>query len=72
MEVFMSNNPNLMTMNKAELRAYVLTHREDEEALQVYLDLVGNETPKSRIYSPEENVEVAIEQYMQARSDRER
>lgn len=68
----MSNKPNLMTMTKAELRTYVLTHREDEEALQLYLDLVGSETPKSRIYSPEENVEIAIAQYMEARSDRER
>ena len=29
--------PNLQTMNRKELKAYVLAHREDEEALQAYI-----------------------------------
>ncbi len=32
------SKPNLKTMNRKELYAYVLTHREDEEAFHAYVD----------------------------------
>jgi hypothetical protein len=60
----MSTKQNLTAMSKSELRAYVLQHREDEEALQAYLDKVRIENPKSRIYSPEDNVSDALAQYL--------
>ena len=32
------NHPNFYTMNESELRAYVLAHREDTEALYALAD----------------------------------
>ena len=60
----MSTKQNLTTMSKNELRAYVLQHRNDEEALQAYLDKVNAENPNSRIHTPEENVSDALAQYL--------
>jgi hypothetical protein len=37
----------LITMSKNELRDYLLQHRDDREALQVYLDKVHAENPNS-------------------------
>jgi hypothetical protein len=61
----MSAKPNLMTMTKTELRAYLLEHREDEEALHLYLDKAHTDNPNSRIYRPEENVSDAVAEYIQ-------
>lgn len=60
----MSLKPDFTTMTPSELRAYVLEHREDEEALQVYLDKCRTENPNSRTYSAEENVADAIAEYL--------
>ena len=60
----MSAKSDLMAMTKTDLRNYVLAHRDDEEALQIYLDRVASETPKSRVYSPDENVESSIAEYV--------
>ena len=32
------SKPNFMSMNRAELRKYILEHRQYEEAFQVYID----------------------------------
>ena len=64
----MSGKKNLETMSKSELRNYVLQHREDEEALQTYLDKVYSEKPASRIYTPEENVSDALAQYLKPKA----
>jgi phosphoketolase len=61
----MSTKQNLMMMSKHELRAYVLQNRDDEEALQVYLDKVATENPNSHIYSPDENVSDALARYLE-------
>jgi hypothetical protein len=34
----MSLNPDLKQMSRKELRSYVLSHRDDEEALRFYMD----------------------------------
>ena len=67
----MSAKPNLMAMTRTELREYVLAHREDEEALHIYLDRVSTESPKSRIYSPTENVADAIAEYVNTQAAKE-
>ncbi len=64
----MSTKQNLKTMSKNELRDYVLQHRNDEEALQAYLDKVNAENPNSRIHTPEENVSDALAQYLKPES----
>jgi hypothetical protein len=66
MEIPMSNDKQiLMQMSTSELRAYVLQHREDEEALHLYLDKVNSERSNSTVYSPEENVGDAIDRYLE-------
>jgi hypothetical protein len=35
--------PELYTMTRKELKAYILEHREDEEAFQLYMDKVTSE-----------------------------
>ena len=64
----MSKKQNLIAMSINELRAYVLQHREDEEALQAYLDKVYSEKPVSRIHAPEENVSDALAQYLKPKT----
>lgn len=48
----MSVKPNFANMTTIELRAYVLEHRSNEEALHVYLDRLHAENPSSRVYGP--------------------
>ena len=64
LEVCMSVKPDFATMTALELRAYVLTHRDDDEALQAYLDKRHRENPNSRVYTPDENVAEAIAEYL--------
>lgn len=64
----MSAKQNLITMSKNELRDYVLQHRDDEEALQAYLDKVHAENPNSRIHTPEESVSDALAQYLKPKA----
>jgi len=37
------SNPDFTTMPRAELRQYILDHREDDEAFQTYLDRFTND-----------------------------
>ncbi|MGF1478823.1 MAG: hypothetical protein ACFB4I_04965 [Cyanophyceae cyanobacterium] len=37
------SNPNFKAMSRQELRAYILEHREDEEAFYIYMDKVTAE-----------------------------
>lgn len=60
----MSVNPDFVAMTALELRAYVLAHREDDEALQAYLDKLHREQPKSRVYQPDDDVAGAIAEYL--------
>jgi hypothetical protein len=64
----MSTKQNFITMSISELRDYVLQHRDDEEALQAYLDKVHAEKPISRIHSPEENVSEALAEYLKPKT----
>jgi hypothetical protein len=68
MEICMSAKPDFATMSIIELRAYVLGHRNDEEALHAYLDKLHVESPRSRVYQPEDDVSEAIAEYMQLKS----
>jgi hypothetical protein len=48
--------PNFQEMSKAELRHYVLTHRSDEEAFQIYVDKVSSEEGRIK-YPPLKSIE---------------
>ena len=67
MEVRMSIKPNFTTMTATELRAYVLAHRDEEEALHAYLDKLHAENRGSQIYNPDDNVADAIAEYLKNR-----
>lgn len=54
-------------MTATELRAYVLAHRNEEEALHAYLDKLHAENQGSRVYKPEDNVADAIAEYLKNR-----
>jgi hypothetical protein len=56
--------PDFAMMTTPELRAYVLNHRDDQEALQAYLDRRHSENPNPRIYSAEDDVAEAISDYL--------
>ena len=46
---------NFEAMSRQELRTYILEHREDDEAFQIYLDQVMSEP--SEIYPAPKNIE---------------
>ena len=60
----MSIKPDFATMTTIELRAYVLEHRDDEEALHAYLDKLHTKNPSSRVYKPKDSVTEAIAEYL--------
>lgn len=60
----MTRKPNFSVMTTAELRAYVLEHRQDEDALHAYLDKLHADNPNPRTYSPDVNVSDAIAAYL--------
>lgn len=35
--------PDLLAMSRAELRAYILEHRDDQEAFHIYMDKLATE-----------------------------
>ncbi len=39
----MTQKPDFQTMPRKELRAYVLAHRDDENALRIYMDRLKSE-----------------------------
>lgn len=63
----MSVKPDFEMMTTLELRAYILAHRDDEEALQIYLDKRHTENPNARVYQPEDDVAGAISEYLKGK-----
>jgi hypothetical protein len=54
MEIFMSKR-DFISMSRAELRKYIIEHREDEEAFQVYLDRFKSDS--SEIFPAPQTIE---------------
>lgn len=48
-------HPNFNTMNRAELRAYVLSHREDSDAWSAFVDLLHSQPPRAVVGAEESN-----------------
>ncbi|MER3434389.1 MAG: hypothetical protein C4288_13415 [Leptolyngbya sp. ERB_1_1] len=63
----MSAKPDFEKMTQTELRAYVLAHRDEDEALHAYLDKCRAENPPSRTYGPDDDVSAAIDEYLKQR-----
>lgn len=64
----MSIKPDFTTMTATELRAYVLEHRNEEEALHPYLDKLHTEKQNSQVYKPDDNVADAIAKYLKTKT----
>jgi hypothetical protein len=54
MEIFMSK-PDFISMSRTELRNYILEHREDEEAFQIYIDRFKSD--KSEIFPAPQTID---------------
>ena len=67
----MSVKPDFAMMTTPQLRAYVLEHRTDDEALQAYLDRRHSENPNPRVYKAEDNVAEAISKYLERKRQQE-
>lgn len=63
----MSAKPDFNSMTQSELRAYVLDHRDDDEALHAFIDKCRAENPPSRKYGPGDDVSAAIDEYLRQR-----
>jgi hypothetical protein len=57
------SSPDFSVMSEAELRAYVLKHRQDKAAFEAYLDKV-HERPPIAIIEPEDWNEERMEQVL--------
>jgi hypothetical protein len=45
----MNDKPNFQKMTRKELRAYVLSHRDDEEAIHLYMDRLHTDPDVFRV-----------------------
>jgi hypothetical protein len=63
----MSVKPDFTMMTTQEHRAYVLENRDDDEALQTYLDRRHSENPNARVYTDGDNVSEAIAEYLKSK-----
>ena len=62
----MSTKPDFAIMTTLDLRAYVLQHRDDEEALHFLIDKLKANSSSSRVYSPEDNITEALAEHFQS------
>ncbi|BAU12913.1 hypothetical protein LEP3755_34480 [Leptolyngbya sp. NIES-3755] len=65
----MSAKPDFNSMTQSELRAYVLDHRDDDEALHAFIDKRRAENPPSRKYGAGDDISAAIDEYLKQLED---
>jgi pyridoxal/pyridoxine/pyridoxamine kinase len=67
------SKPNFAAMTRKELRAYILEHREDEEAFLIYMDKVtadpGEIYPAPQSIDDLKNFPELLENYQQNRRE---
>ena len=57
--------PNFATMTKTEIRAYILEHRDDQEAVQAFFDKIYADDPNPKYYGPDDNISEIISEYIE-------
>jgi hypothetical protein len=69
----MNNQPDFYQISRQDLRKYVLSHREDDEALRVYMDRMQTEAGVTRftITSSEEDMK-KLEEYLRVKMNKEK
>lgn len=67
----MTQKPDFQQMNRKQLRNYVLTHREDEEALRIYMERLHSEPGINRYTGTLNGQDFnQLEQLLEKKSDR--
>lgn len=71
--LIMDNKPDFHQMPRQDLRKYVLSHRDDDEALRTYMDRMRTEPGVTRIRgtSSEEDMK-KLEEYLKSKIDQEK
>ncbi|HEY9645476.1 MAG TPA: hypothetical protein V6C88_03850 [Chroococcidiopsis sp.] len=68
----MTQKPDFHAISRKDLRRYVLTHRDDEEALQIYMERLKTEPGVIRQRGGLAEVDLAqLEQLIQNRAHRD-
>ncbi len=49
------SKPDFMSLTRVQLRQYILEHREDEEALQIYIDRF--QSPNNKVFPAPQTIE---------------
>lgn len=66
----MNHQPNFYQMSRPELRKYVLSHREDDEALRIYMDRMRTEPGVTRFtLTPSQQDMKKLEEFLKAKRD---
>lgn len=66
----MNHQPDFYLMSRQDLRKYVLSHREDDEALRIYMDRMRTEPGVTRFtLTPSEEDMKKLEEFLKAKMD---
>ncbi|MCA2813429.1 MAG: hypothetical protein IM477_13120 [Microcystis sp. M090S1] len=67
----MNHQPDFYQMSRPELRKYVLSHREDDEALRIYMDRMRTESGVTRFtLTPSQEDMNKLEEFLKAKMDK--
>ena len=67
----MNHQPDFYQMSRPELRKYVLSHREDDEALRIYMDRMRTEPGVTRFtLTPSQEDMKKLEKFLKAKMDK--
>ena len=67
----MNHQPDFYQMSRPELRKYVLSHREDDEALRIYMDRMRTEPGVTRFtLTPSQEDMKKLEEFLRAKMDK--
>ena len=69
------SKPNFAKMTRTEFRQYILEHREDDEAVSIYLERFQD--PNAKVYRPpkglnDPDVGIALSEYLEQQRNKQR
>ncbi|MDB9414577.1 DUF6887 family protein [Microcystis aeruginosa] len=67
----MNHQPDFYQMSRPELRKYVLSHREDDEVLRIYMNRMRTEPGVTRFtLTPSQEDMKKLEEFLRAKIDK--
>ena len=67
----MNHQPDFYQMSRPELRKYVLSHRENDEALRIYMDRMRTEPGVTRFtLTPSQEDMKKLEEFLREKMDK--